>query len=216
VYEQPPGHRRIGPALIALLVVLGGGVGTGSYFVVRQMLASRSDQAQASGTTPPPRTSSTMRPAVPTPTGPQTTPKVTPKADDPGTSCPAITTKAVSDAGLDAQLKLLRYVDATLAGGSPAEAWICKNADGALFYQGHRKSGPFAAATSDDTILLGRGIVGKVDTEGDDGFVATNPKDPANPDAADRTEYHVSPKIFYFVVLPAGDRSDYTVTRTVG
>jgi hypothetical protein len=155
-------------------------------------------------------------PPAATPTGPQTTPKVTPKADDPGTSCPAITTKAVSDAGLDAQLKLLRYVDATLTGGSPAEAWICKNTDGELFYQGHRKSGPFERATSDDTILLGRGILGKVDTEGDDGFVATNPKDPANPDDPERTEYHVSAKIFYFLVLPSGDRGDYTVTRTVG
>jgi hypothetical protein len=216
VYEHPSGRRRIGPGLIAVLVVLAAGFGGGSYFVARRILAARVGGAEAAttATTPPPGV--TTAPSVPAATGPQTTPKVTPKAEDPASFCPAITAKAVSDAGLNGQLQLLRYVSATVSGGSDAEAWICKNADGVLFYQGHRKTGPFEAATSDHTILLGRGILGKVATEGNDGFVATNPLDPANVDDPQRTEYHVAPKVFYFVVLPEGRKTEYVVTRTVG
>jgi hypothetical protein len=188
VYGQPPGRRRLGPAVIALLVLLAVGAGTGSYYLVRRILA---DGAAVTNT-------ESNKPTAQ------------------GTPCPAITAKAVSDAGLNGDLKLLRYVDATLPGGTDAEAWICRNADGVLFYQGHRKSGPFEAATSDDTLLLGAGILGKVTTEGDDGFVAVNPKDPANPDDPERHEYHVSRTAFYFVVLPAGEKTEYVVTRTAG
>jgi len=169
-----------------VLVVLAAGFGGGSYFVARRILSDRAGRAEAA-----------------------TTASV-------DSDCPAITAKAVSDAGLNGQLQLLRYVSATVSGGSDAEAWICKNADGVLFYQGHRKTGPFEAATSDYTILLGRGILGKVATEGNDGFVATNPLDPANVDDPQRTEYHVAPKVFYFVVLPEGRKTEYVVTRTVG
>ena len=218
VYEQPPGRQRIGPALITVFVLLAAGAGTASYFVVKQILADQAVRANRGSerTTPPVTTSRAQPPPQATPTGPQTTPKVTPKPEDPGTRCPAITAKAVSDAGQNADLELLRYVDGTVSGGSGAEAWICKNADGGLYYQGHRKTGPFDAATSDHTILLGPGIVGKVGTEGGDGFIAVNPKDPANPDDPARTEYHVSANAFYFVVQPSGDRTDYVLTRSVG
>jgi hypothetical protein len=214
VYEQPPGRKRIGPALIVVLVLLAAGAGTGSYYLVKRELADRAAQAgpETGGSTPPP----TQTRPQPTPTGPQTLPKVTPKPDDAGTSCPAITADAVAKAGLDGELKLLRYVDATVTGGSGAEAWICKNGAGQLFYQGHRKTGPFDAATSDHTVLLGRGILGKVDTEGDDGFVAFYPKNATDPDDPEHTEYHLSGKAFYFVVVPTNERVNYTITRTVG
>jgi hypothetical protein len=234
VYEQPPARRRIGPALIVVLVLLAAGAGTGSYLVTRQILAGRAGPggatagpgganagpggASASAGTPSASSTRTRSPAQPSaaiPTGPQTTPKVTPKPQDPGTSCPAITARAVADAGLNGELRLLRYVDASAAGTPGAEAWVCKNADGVLFYQGHRKSSRFEAATSNDTILLGRGIRGKVETEGDQGFVAVNPLDAANPDDPNHTEYHVSPTSFFYVTLPQADKTVYVITRTV-
>jgi len=148
-------------------------------------------------------------------TSPGTTPAVTEDPADPGTFCPAITEKAVVDAGLAGELRLLRYVEGKRAGAAGAEAWICRNKDGVLIYQGHRKSGPFNAASSNDTILLGRGILGKVEMEGADGFVATNPEDPSNPDDPTHTEYHVGPNTFFLVMKPSDNKTDYTVTRTV-
>jgi hypothetical protein len=230
VYEQPPAPRRIGPALIAVLVLLAAGTGTGSYLVTRQILAGPAGPgganagvgpasgANAGGGTPSASSTRTRSPAQPSaaiPTGPQTTPRVTAKPQDPGTFCPAITAKAVADAGLNGELRLLRYVDASATGASGAEAWVCKNADGVLFYQGHRKTGRFEAATSNDTILLGRGIRGKVETEGDKGFVAINPQDAANPDDPNHTEYHVSPTSFFYVTVPQADKTVYVITRTL-
>jgi hypothetical protein len=221
VYEQPPAPRRIGRALIAVLVLLAAGTGTGSYLVTRQVLAGPAGPggANAGAGTPgganagPGR--SPAQPSATIPTGPQTTPKVTAKPQDPGTFCPAITARAVADAGLKGELRLLRYVDASATGASGAEAWVCKNADGVLFYQGHRKSGRFEAATSNDTILLGRGIRGKVETEGDKGFVAVNPQDAANPDDPNHTEYHVSPTSFFYVTVPQAGKTVYVITRTL-
>jgi hypothetical protein len=191
-------------------VVLAGAAGTGAYLVTRQVL-TKADAPTSTASTQP-----TITVTVPgLPTGPQTTPRATTDAKDPATFCPAITEKAVTAAGLAGGLVLLRYVQASATGLSDAEAWICKNSDGVLIYQGHRKSGPFDAATGDNTILLARGILGKVDTEGNDGFVATNPKDPANLDDPAHTEYHVSAKAFFHETSPGGARSDYKIVRTV-
>ena len=220
VYEQPPARRRIGPALIAVLVLLAAGTGAGSYLVTRQILAGPAGPGGANAGAAMPSASSTRtrspaQPPAAIPTGPQTTPRVTAKPQDPGTFCPAITAKAVADAGLNGELRLLRYVDASATGASGAEAWVCRNADGVLFYQGHRKSGRFEAATSNDTILLGRGIRGKVDTEGDKGFVAINPQNAANPDDPNHTEYHMSPTSFFYVTVPQADKTVYVITRTL-
>lgn len=239
VYEQPPSRRRIGPALIAVLAVLAIAAGAGSYLVVGQVLAGGEATPTGDATTPDgggavgnqpdggtavggvglgtnPSTA-TPRPSgspVATQASPQSTATATAKPADPATSCPAVTVKAVAAAGLNSELKLLRYVEVSQS-GSNGEAWVCRNAAGVLFYQGHRKSAAFDVATGNDTILLGRGVLGKVDTEGDARFVAYNPQNQANPDDPDHTEYHVSATAFYYVKQPEGRRTDVVIVRTL-
>ena len=61
-----------------------------------------------------------------------------------------------------------------MAGAAGAEAWICRDSDGILYYQGHNKAGPATLATSDYTILLGTPILGSVAQNGAT-YTATNP-----------------------------------------
>jgi hypothetical protein len=187
--------RRIGPALVVVVALLALGSGTGAYVVIRNLRGGPASHADDARTAP-----GVTQPLATTP-------------DRPDNECPAITVRAVRAAGLNADLTLLRYVDAVLLGGTPAEAWICRNADGLFYYQGHRKSGPFNAATSQDTILLGHGILGEVDQADQSAFMALNPMDPKNPYDPIRTAYYVSPTSFYFTD-PDGNRTTYTVIST--
>jgi hypothetical protein len=192
---QPVSRRRVSPVLIVVVVLLALGSGAGAYVVVRNVTGGPVTSPNDAHTAP-----GSSHPAATTP-------------GDPDDKCPGVTVQAVRAAGLNADLELLRYVDAVLPGGTPAEAWICRNADGLLYYQGHRKSGPLHAATSQDTILLGHGILGEVDEADKSAFAAVNPMDPKNPSDQRRTVYYVSPTAFYFTD-PDGNRTTYTVIST--
>jgi hypothetical protein len=206
VYEQPDAGRRIGLPLFLVLVVLAGVAGTGAYFVARQVLANQSQNPEAGPSTPG------TGPTTPTTV---TTPPIENDPTDRASFGPAITEKAVKDAGLAGELQLLRYVAGAGQGGnSDAEAWVCRNSDGVLIYQGHRKTGPFNAATSDHTILLARGIQGKVEANGDE-FIATFPQDPSNVDDPNRTDYHVAADAFYYVKSPSGEQTEYKIILTL-
>jgi hypothetical protein len=217
VYPQPS-PRRISPALAAVLIVLAAVGGTGGYLVTRRGLA---DRGQISGNGPAgtggPTGSGAPAVAPPTPrtTATTATPKASPVASSApdATSCPALTEAAVRARGLAGGLQLLLYVSGkatdTTAG---AEAWVCKNSDGLLIYQGHRRTGPFTDVCCTDTILLASGIRGRVTAVGD-GFVATSPKDPTNPDDPNHTDYHVSRTTFYYIDLPQSAMVSYTIDR---
>jgi hypothetical protein len=220
----------VGPVLVAALVILAALAGSGSYYVTRQLLAGESSAIAGSGpgsttapvtgaTTPAtaPTTPGAPSTTVPAPTATATKPSVSPSASgkDPATFCPALTEQAVRAAGLAGGLQLLRYVQGDGTGSvAGAEAWVCRNTDGVLFYQGHRQTGPFTAATSNDTILVGAGVAGKVVLDGDE-FVASYPKDLTQPDGPMRTDYHVSATTFFYLDLPANVKVTYKIVRTV-
>jgi hypothetical protein len=186
VYEYPR-RRRLSPLLVAVLVVLAALAGTGAYFVARQYLDSR---AAANG----PGASRSSTPAV-------TTSITT------ANPCPRFTVDAVRGAGRPGNLEQVIYVEAELAGTAGAEAWICRDSDGALYYQGHNKAGPATVATSDYTILLGGPIKGSVTQDGST-YTASNPS------ASGSTQYMVSREKLT-LVLPSGARTDYMVVRSL-
>jgi hypothetical protein len=197
VYEQPSSGHRVGPALVALLVALAATAGTFGYLVTRRVV-----DTQAVGTDPtaPPAGQSGQPGATPSrqPDGTSTPP-------DPSAACPDVTVKAVRDAGLDADLTMLLYIQARREGADDAEVWICKNADNRLIYQGHRMRGQLTAAQGADSILLAEGIKGTVEREGT-GYKATNV-------VGDRsTEYHVSKESLVLRHLPGGRTEEYEVT----
>lgn len=217
VYEQPLSGRRFGLSFFLVLIVLAGVAGTGAYVVTRQIVGNGSQNPSADATSNPTSATTEITPTAATTAatpGEKATDKATPNPYDPATFCPAITEKAVRDAGLAGELRLLRYVDGQGQRIPGAEAWICKNKDGVLIYQGHRRSGPFNAANSSDTILLATGIRGKVEQRGDE-FVATSPKDVANVNDPTHADYHVSATAFFIIDVPGQHRTEYIVTRTV-
>ena len=178
MYEVPS-PRRVGPGLIAVLVVVAAVAGTMAYLVTRQALADRNAARQ---TTPP--VGQTGGPTGPTqslPAPPPDTPTGTPtrtrgpeqSRPGDGESCPKLTADALAAAGLNAELSLLMYVEFVTVAG-PSRAWICRNADDVLVYQGHQRSSEFDAADNGiNTILLAEGIKGTV-VEIDGGYQATN------------------------------------------
>jgi hypothetical protein len=216
VYEQPAASRRFGPTLIALLVVLATVAGTMGYLVARQIIIDRAGAKTnvpgALGDVLPGDLKPTGSPATLTGTTPVTGAPVStsPSPSDSGMSCPALTEKAVREAGLAGGLTLLRYVhvDGASSRDSDAEAWVCRNKDGVLVYQGHVRSGPFNAVLSDSTLLLVKGVRGYVEPEGD-GFVAVNPSG-----LTKRTEYHVSRTELVVVNRPGGSTTHYPVIST--
>jgi hypothetical protein len=197
-------RRRISPALIAVVLVLAGAAGTGAYLVARQIIAADGTVAQGPGTV---RTTTAAGPVVaPAGTGstaasPAQTSFPPPTAD----ACPDFTVAAVKAAGRPGSLKLLLYVDAALAGTDGAEAWICQDSDGSLYYQGHNKTGPATNATTNNTILVGPGIRGTVVRAGT-GYSAKNPS------SEGQTEYIVNFEVLS-VRLPSGGLQTYSVTR---
>ncbi len=185
VYEYPP-RRRLSPILIAVLALLAGVAGTSAFLLVGQYLG-----AQAQTTSPGP--SGTTTPTVATSTN----------IADP---CPQFTVDAIRAKGRPGILERVIYVEVALAGVKAAEAWICRDSDGVLYYQGHDFKGPATAATSDYTLLLGAPIQGSV-FQGGSTFTATNPS------ASGSTQYIVSRERLT-LVLPGGARTDYAVVRT--
>jgi hypothetical protein len=169
VYEPPAPARRVGPLLIVVLLVLAGVGGTMGYLVARQVLANQAAVTPPTGTQTPGRGSTTTPGKTAT-----ASPTISPDPKDEGTFCPPVTRKALTDAGLNSDLTLLLYIEVTVP-RAKARAWICRNAEGTLYYQSHEKTGPFTAATSQNTILLGTGIKGDVSVLGE-GYKAVNPK----------------------------------------
>ncbi len=184
-YRRRP---RLNPVLVAVLALLAGAAGTSAY-----LLVGRYFDGQAQATSPRPSRSST--PASTTPTN----------AADP---CPQFTVDAVRDAGRPGNLVRVIYVEVELADTAGAEAWICRDSDGTLYYQGHNKDAPATAATSDNTILLGTPINGSV-TQNGSTYTATNPSSTGG----GTTQYIVSREKLT-LVLPSGARTDYAVVRT--
>lgn len=199
-------------AAVAVLTIVAGSAG---YFGTRQILGGNNPNLAGGGghTASPTPVPNPGGPGDPGTEGPTTSPDTGPTGTDtsptpdPAAGCPAVTATAVHDAGLPSELKLLLYVQLRRSGSTPAEAWVCKNSDGTLFYQGHMRGRPFDLATSSSSILLGTGVKGDVTTEGS-GFVATN----VEPDK--RTEYHVSAEAFKLVIDPGGE-TIYEVVRAV-
>jgi hypothetical protein len=183
-------------SIFGVMLVVGGFAGAGAYLVTRTYLADAAAATPTNGTNADP---TTTRPGAGVTTGGGGAP------GDPGATCPALTSAAVKSAGRKGDLTRVLYVDGTRAGTDGAEAWICRDADGTLYYQGHDKGGPFDAATSSSTILIGPGVRGTVVMSGV-GFTATNPSNGGT------TQYIVTRETLA-VVLPSGERQEYRVTR---
>ncbi len=185
VYEYRR-RRRLSPAVIVVGIVLAAAAGTGSYLLVRRYLDQSTDPVAG-----PPRSSS---PAAST-------------SSDTRDPCPAFTVEAVKAAGRPGKLERVLYVDGSRPNTSGAEAWICQDSDGVLYYQGHNKQGPANAAVSDYTILLGTPITGSV-TQNGSTYTATNPSRDGRV-----TQYVVSREKLT-LVAPNGAQTDYTVERS--
>jgi hypothetical protein len=222
VYEQPT-RRTFGPTLITVLIMtavvfgIAGYYGTKAYLDAGNTTPLSGPSTGSTRTNPPPTTqgstAATTTPAAPPTTSdaPVTTTSAAPPdgpAGDPST-CPAQTITAIDLKGFDDNLKVELYVEVKLNGGGHAEAWVCSDTTGKLYYQGHVLRGLFTRA--DDgafTILLGDGVKGTVEVE-DGGYVATNVV------AGKTTVYHVS-KTGLRVENPDGTTSTFAAVRSAG
>ena len=193
-------------SIFALIIVVGGFAGGGAYIVTRTYLADAADAPQSNGAQGNGAQGNGAQSNAAGPTsggnqggGAQPGPS--------GASCPAFTATAVKNAGRTGDLKLVLYVDGTRDGTNGAEAWICQDSDGTLYYQGHNKDRPLTAATTDVSILIGPGVRGSVARQGS-GFVATNPADGG-------TVQYVVTRETLTIVLPDGGRQEYRVVRSL-
>jgi hypothetical protein len=185
VYEHPR-RRRLSPIVIAVVVILAAVAGTGSYLLVRQYLDQSAEPAAG-----PPRSSN----------------PVTSTSTDTRDPCPQFTVDAVKAAGRPGKLDRILYVEVAREGTNGAEAWICRDSDGVMYYQGHVKDAPATVADSRVTILLGAPIKGTVAANGST-YTATNP----TPDG--RTTQYVVSRDALTLIAPSGTRTDYTVVRS--
>ncbi len=182
--------RRVNPALAWVLVIVAAAVaGVGAYLGVGRLL-----DAEASDTPT-------------TPSGSQSPGPIDASTGAP-TPCPQITIDAVKAVGRPGNLVQVIYVEGSEQGGAGAEAWICRDSDDMLYYQGHDKNGPATAATSNSTILLGTPIRGSVVLEGST-YVASNP----SPNGG-ATRYLVGPDVFA-IVEQSGQRTDFPLIRVL-
>jgi hypothetical protein len=143
--------------MIVLLAAVGafavGLAGTGAYVAVSRYLQDQNntagpDQLGETGTATP-----TTTPATP----------VEP--------CPEFTIDRVQAEGRPGNLVTELYVRGTKANGDEGEAWICRDSDDRLYYQGHDIDGqPFAEG--ENAIVVGGGINGDVTQDGS-AYVAT-------------------------------------------
>jgi hypothetical protein len=124
------------------------------------------------------------------------------------TPCPQITIDAVKAVGRPGNLVQVIYVEGSQQGSAGAEAWICRDTDDMLYYQGHDKDGPATAATSNSTILLGTPVRGSVVLEGST-YVASNPSP-----GGGATQYLVGPDVFA-IVESTGNRIDFALVRVL-
>lgn len=168
--------------MIIVLVAIGafavGFGGTGAYLAVSQTLSNQTGAGPDDG-------------------GTSSAPVVEETTEAPQTPCPAFTIEAVRQSGRPGELVEVRWVQGTRPNGLGGEAWICRDSDGTLYYQGHDLTGPATAATSNNTILIGGSIRGEVSLEGET-YVATN----------GATRYLVGPDTF--AIINNGNRSDFT------
>lgn len=174
-----PERRPVRPAVIVAVAAVSafaaGLAGTATYLGVSWYLQERSSTAgpTALGETIPPETTVAARP------------------------CPQFTIDAVVAAGGPGNLVEVRYVQGARPSGLGGEAWICRDSDDTLYYQGHDRNGPATAATSGNTILLGGSFPGAVTRDGET-YVATN----------GGTQYLVGPDTF--AIVNNGNRQDFT------
>jgi hypothetical protein len=188
VDPRPSLLRRVSPAVLTLLVLTAVAAATFSYLIARRLTAD------------PPADASRGRVVATA----SVTPPATPDPDAP--PCPAVTGKALAEAGFDGDLELVIYIKARQAGRDDAEVFVCRNRDGLLAYQGHVLTGPLDAADNGiNTILLAEGIKGEVSDEGAE-IVAVNAG------ATTTTEYHVSRETLRVVTIP-GTTSVYEVVE---
>jgi hypothetical protein len=148
-----PPRRPASAALIVSLAAVGalvaGAAGTGAYLGLSEYLHNRT---VAGGPGPGGPTTATRAPTTTT------------AAAQP---CPDYTIAAVRAKGGPGALVTVIYVKGALAGVASAEAWICRDSDDTLYYQGHELAGGTpTAATSQYTILLGGLVRGTVVQEG--------------------------------------------------
>jgi hypothetical protein len=176
---------RVGPLLLAVvfLAVLGGGVG---YSVGTLTKGNQSAGPGAGGGAGP----------TVTETGQAATPGGTASSAAP-TRCKKHTEDRVGAGPLTQVLYL--HTD-------KSEVWICKDANGTLYYQGH--AGQPGEDLQEGVNAL---VLTDVKREGTDGYVATN-RDANNGRV---TEYHVTPtqlvKKFYNYASPQPDQTENAV-----
>lgn len=186
-------RRPASPGLIVTLAAAGalvaGAAGTGAYLGVSAYLDNRP------GTGDPTDPSSTQT------TGPGESPSG-PSAP----ACPEEIAAAVRDEGGLGELTQVIYVKGALDGRASAEAWICRDSDGTIYYQGHELAGPFVGGRSPYTILLGGDVEGSVAV---DGNVYR-----AYPGGNSGFHYEVSPGTFAKVEAN-GQRRDYDVVEVI-
>ncbi len=186
-------RRPASPGLIVTLAAAGalvaGAAGTGAYLGVTEYLANRPGNGGPTG----PDTTET--------TGPGESPS-TPSAPP----CPEEIAAVVRDEGGRGELTQIIYVKGALDGRASAEAWICRDSDGTIYYQGHELAGPFVGGRSSYTILLGGDIEGSVAVEGN--------VYRAYPRGNSGYHYEVSPDTFAKVEAN-GQRRDYDVVEVI-
>lgn len=214
VYDQQPAGHRLGPALIAFLVVLAAAAGAVGYFGTRSVLTANGTPTAGATTGPTTPATGTGGQTVPSSgpgsaggqTGPTTHASLVQVPPGDPQTCPQPTVTAVNKAGLDDSLSVVLYVRVHRDGEYDSEVWICKNAAGLLIYQGHVLRGPLDVGSGDNSLLLADGISGSVQATAD-GFTAVNPTT-----GGKSTEYRVSRTTLTIVNEP-GDRNpqDYPV-----
>ena len=142
--------------MIIVLVAIGafavGFGGTGAYLAVSQTLSNQTGAGPDDG-------------------GTSSAPVVEETTEAPQRPCPAFTIEAGRQSGRPGELVEVRWVQGTRPNGLGGEAWICRDSDDTLYYQGHDIDGePWIEG--ENVIVVGGGINGSVVQDGS-AYVAT-------------------------------------------
>jgi hypothetical protein len=197
-----PFRRPASPAVVVVLSAVGAllasSAGTAAYLGMSHFLQGQPVADPGATAT---RTTST---------GPTLTPSPTAAPSPTGQQCPPYTVAAVRKAGGPGELSMLLHVEGTYPGLNDAEAWICQDSDGTLYYQGHDKDGKQPDPAT-NTILIGGTVVGHVNfVPASSSYVAINPGKPGE----GTTTYRVSSTEFV-VLHPDGSTTKFTITKVV-
>jgi hypothetical protein len=170
--DVPPGRGRSALAVLlaaVFLAVIGASVGVAAGVTTRPKQDATSSRGTSAGPENSPDDAST-----PTSTGGST--------GATGDECPRYTVDAATHAGAKPPLQVVLYVRTVDAQHlDSSQVWICRDAGGRLFYQGHSvQRGEMRAANSDNSLFLSAVVA-----DGD-GYTATNT------DNSGTTTYHVS------------------------